>query len=87
MSMISELSIHQSACRRAVRCASGWVAPLVGLALLGLGGCAGSAPPPVNTALLAQQAYANNEGIRSVSDALDQRLDTMLATQTASIQQ
>ena len=57
------------------------------LGLLALGGCAGGPPPAaMNTAALAQQAYASNGTIRSVSDALDQRLDLMLAVRTAGLQ-
>ncbi len=60
--------------------------PLVWLGLLVLGGCAGPGAAPVtNTAALAQRAYASNGTIRSVSDALDQRLDLMLAVRVAAI--
>ncbi len=60
--------------------------PLVWLGLLALGGCAGAGAPPItNTAALAQRAYASNGTIRSVSDALDQRLDLMLAVRVAAI--
>lgn len=64
----------------------GWAAPMTCLGLLALGGCAASAPPPANTAALVQQAYASNRTIRSVSDALDQRLDLMLTIRTAEAQ-
>ncbi|MGH7042390.1 MAG: hypothetical protein ACREFY_09680 [Acetobacteraceae bacterium] len=55
------------------------------LGVLALGGCAGAAPPMMNTAALAQRAYASNGTIRSVSDALDQQLDLMLAVRTAGV--
>lgn len=54
------------------------------LATLALGGCATSASPEaMNPAALAQKAYAENATIRSVSQALDQRVDLMLATHMA----
>jgi hypothetical protein len=60
--------------------------PLMWLGLLVLGGCAGSGAAPVtNTAALAQRAYASNGTIRSVSDALDQRLDLMLAERMVAL--
>jgi hypothetical protein len=55
-----------------------------GLGLLGLGGCAGSATPVAQASVLVQQAYAQNATIHAVSDALDRRLDAMLAVQTAA---
>ena len=61
-------------------------AVLAWLALLGLGGCAGTASPQANTAVLVQQAYAENGTIHAVSVALDQRLTRMLAVRTAEIQ-
>ncbi len=65
----------------------GLVGPLACLGLLILSGCAGgNTPQAVNAAALAQRAYASNGTIRSVSDALDQRLDLMLAVQTAGVQ-
>jgi hypothetical protein len=58
----------------------------VGCGLLALGGCAVQPPaPPLNTAALAEQAYASNATIRSVSDALDRRLDQMLPVRTAEL--
>lgn len=65
----------------------GFVGPVMCVALLALDGCAGATSPTVNSAALAQQAYANNGTIRSVSDALDQRLSLMLAVRTAGLQQ
>ena len=56
---------------------------LAGVGLLGLGGCAGSAMPVADGSALAQRAYARNATIRAVSDALDHRLDVMLAVETA----
>lgn len=54
------------------------------LATLALGGCAASTPPAaMNSAALAQRAYAENATIRSVSQALDQRVDLMLAAHMA----
>ncbi|HVC61502.1 MAG TPA: hypothetical protein VND19_14210 [Acetobacteraceae bacterium] len=65
----------------------GLVGPLAYLGLLILSGCAGgSAPQAVNAAALAQRAYASNGTIRSVSDALDQRLDLMLAVRMDGLQ-
>ncbi len=55
-----------------------------GLGLLGLGGCAGSGTPVADSSALVQRAYAQNATIRAVSDALDQRLDAMLAVETAA---
>ncbi len=57
------------------------------LGLLALGGCAGGGTPQaVNSAALAQRAYAANGTIHSVSEALDQRLDRLLAVQVAGLQ-
>ncbi len=65
----------------------GLIGPLACLGLLILSGCAGeSTPQAVNAAALAQRAYASNGTIRSVSDALDQRLDLMLAVRMAGLQ-
>ncbi len=82
----SAFSIRPASRRRGDRRAFGWAGPLACLALLALAGCAETAPPAVNTAALAQQAYASNGTIRSVSNALDQRLDLMLAVRTADAQ-
>lgn len=60
---------------------------LVGLGLLALGGCAAQGPSMLNAAALAQQAYASNATIHSVSNALDQRLDLMLSVRTAEAMQ
>jgi hypothetical protein len=49
------------------------------LALLAVAGCAAVRPVPVNSATLAQLAYAQNGVVRTVSDALDQKLDLLLA--------
>ena len=57
------------------------------LALLVLGACAGPGTPPAadNSALMVQRAYAENAQVRGVADALDARLDRMLAEQTAML--
>jgi len=57
------------------------------LGLLALGACAASAPPSpgVNSALMVQRAYAENAQLRGVADALDARLDQMVAQQTAML--
>lgn len=76
---------------RSVRCAAAprlravRVAVALGgaLGVVVLGGCAGPAGPTAHDAALAQRAYARNETIRSVSDALDRRLDAMLPVRMA----
>ncbi len=60
----------------------------LGAALLGaalLGGCAGPMPPVANRAALAEEAYARNDTIHTVSDALDRRLDAMLGQRVADL--
>ncbi len=55
---------------------------LAGAGRLARGGCAGPATSVADSAALAQQAYAQNGTLRAVSDALDQRLDALVALQT-----
>lgn len=63
------------------------VARAVGVcALLALGACAGpEAAPQANSAAIVQRAYAENRQLRGVADALDARLDQMVAQQTAML--
>jgi len=56
---------------------------VLGAALLG--GCAGPTPPVANRAALAEEAYARNDTIHAVSDALDRRLDGMLGQRVADL--
>jgi len=56
---------------------------VLGAALLG--GCAGPMPPVANRAALAEEAYARNDTIHTVSDALDRRLDGMLGQRVADL--
>lgn len=54
--------------------------------LLALGACAGpDAAPQANSAVIVQRAYAENVQLRGVADALDARLDRMVAQQTAML--
>jgi hypothetical protein len=54
--------------------------------LLALGACAGpDAAPQANSAVIVQRAYAENAQLRGVADALDARLDQMVAQQTAML--
>ena len=54
--------------------------------LLALGACAGpDAAPQANSAVMVQRAYAENVQLRGVADALDARLDQMVAQQTAML--
>ena len=54
--------------------------------LLALGACAGpDAAPQANSAALVQRAYVENVQLRGVADALDARLDQMVAQQTAML--
>ncbi len=56
------------------------LAVLAGLTVLALGGCTGPAPaPPAPRAAADPPAYAPAREVHVVSDALDRKLDRMLA--------
>ena len=57
------------------------IGPLAALALLVLGGCAGPAPAPsaASRAAADPPAYAPVQEVHVVSDALNRKLDRMLA--------
>lgn len=58
------------------------ISPLAALAVLVLGGCAGPAPAPPTASRAAADppAYAPAQEVHVVSDALNRKLDRMLAS-------
>lgn len=67
-------------------CAGRVLGPLAGLALLAMGGCAGPAADPSAASAAPPPAYAPRREVHVVSDALNQKLDRMLAAPTQTRQ-